>query len=333
MIKKLAYKQRKQMWICLLILSGVILLAAGFELMCGNTFYTPAEVIDALIHQDNFTIVQLRLPRLLVGILCGFAFGMAGHSFQTLFRNPLASPDIIGVNSGAAVFAMFGLLILHWSGISISILSVIGALLISFLINLFARNTSSRLTKMILIGLGIQAFLQALFSYMILKAAPNDLSNAMRWLSGSLNHSSMDEVFRLLPIVVIFGVILTLIQPHVQILKLSKEMAVSLGVNVKRTQIIVFICAVFLAAVAASTTGPIASVAFLSGPIAQKISRYNQNSLLIAGLVGSLIVLLADCISQNVLPIRYPVGVVTGVLGAPYLIYTLLRLNKKGGRG
>ena len=333
MIKKLAYKQRKQMWICLLILSGVILLVAGFELMCGNTFYTPAEVIHAFIHQDNFTIVQLRLPRLLVGIFCGFAFGMAGHSFQTLFRNPLASPDIIGVNSGAAVFAMFGLLILHWSGISISILSVIGALLISFLINLFARNTSSRLTKMILIGLGIQAFLQALISYMILKAAPNDLSNAMRWLSGSLNHSSMDEVFRLLPIVVIFGVILTLIQPRVQILKLSKEMAVSLGVNVKRTQIIVFTCAVFLAAVAASTTGPIASVAFLSGPIAQKISRYNQNGLLIAGLVGSLIVLLADCISQNVLPIRYPVGVVTGVLGAPYLIYTLLRLNKKGGRG
>ena len=179
MIKKLAYKQRKQMWICLLILSGVILLVAGFELMCGNTFYTPAEVIHALIHQNNFTIVQLRLPRLLVGILCGFAFGMAGHSFQTLFRNPLASPDIIGVNSGAAAFAMFGLLILHWSGISISILSVIGALLISFLINLFARNTSSRLTKMILIGLGIQAFLQALISYMILKAAPNDLSNAM----------------------------------------------------------------------------------------------------------------------------------------------------------
>ena len=168
---------------------------------------------------------------------------------------------------------------------------------------------------------------------MILKAAPNDLSNAMRWLSGSLNHSSMDEVLRLLPIVVLIGGILMWIQPHVQILKLSKEMAIPLGVNVKRIQTLVFVCAVILAAVAASTTGPIASVAFLSGPIAQKISRQNQNSLPIAGLVGSLIVLLADCISQNVLPIRYPVGVITGVLGAPYLIYTLLRLNKKGGRG
>lgn len=96
---------------------------------------------------------------------------------------------------------------------------------------------------------------------------------------------------------------------------------------------LVFVCAVILAAVAASTTGPIASVAFLSGPIAQKISWHNQNSLPIAGLIGSLIVLLADCISQNMLPIRYPVGIITGLLGAPYLIYTLLRLNKKGGRG
>lgn len=250
-----------------------------------------------------------------------------------MFRNPLASPDIMGVSSGAASFAVFGLLVLHKSGIVISILSVMGALFTSFLIYRFANNTDSKLTKMILVGLGMQAFLQALISYMILKAAPNDLSNAMRWLSGSLNHSSMDEVLRLLPIVILIGGILMWIQPHVQILKLSKEMAIPLGVNVKRIQMLVFVCAVILAAVAASTTGPIASVAFLSGPIAQKISRQNQNSLPIAGLVGSLIVLLADCISQNVLPIRYPVGVITGVLGAPYLIYTLLRLNKKGGRG
>ena len=97
---------------------------------------------------------------------------------------------------------------------------------------------------------------------MILKAAPNDLPNAMRWLSGSLNHSSMDEVLRLLPIVVLIGGILMWIQPHVQILKLSKEMAIPLGVNVKRIQMLVFVCAVILAAVAASTTGPIASVAF-----------------------------------------------------------------------
>ena len=332
MIKKLVYRQRRQMWVCICLLSFMVILLSGLELMWGNTFYSFWEVIQALIHQDNFAVVQLRLPRVLVGILCGFAFGIAGHSFQTLFRNPLASPDIMGVSSGAAAFALFGLLVLHMNGIIISVLSIIGALLTSFLIYLFARNTGSKLT-MILVGLGMQAFLQALISYMILKAAPNDLPNAMRWLSGSLNHSSMDEVLRLLPIVILIGGILMWIQPHVQILKLSKEMAIPLGVNVKRIQMLVFVCAVILAAVAASTTGPIASVAFLSGPIAQKISRHNQNSLPIAGLIGSLIVLLADCISQNVLPIRYPVGVITGVLGAPYLIYTLLRLNKKGGRG
>lgn len=333
MIKKLAYRQRRQMWVCICLLSFMVILLSGLELMWGNTSYSLWEVIQALVHQDNFAVVQLRLPRVLVGILCGFAFGIAGHSFQTMFRNPLASPDIMGVSSGAASFAVFGLLVLHKSGIVISILSVMGALFTSFLIYRFANNTDSKLTKMILVGLGMQAFLQALISYMILKAAPNDLPNAMRWLSGSLNHSSMDEVLRLLPIVVLIGGILMWIQPHVQILKLSKEMAIPLGVNVKRIQMLVFVCAVILAAVAASTTGPIASVAFLSGPIAQKISRQNQNSLPIAGLVGSLIVLLADCISQNVLPIRYPVGVITGVLGAPYLIYTLLRLNKKGGRG
>lgn len=332
MIRQLACRQRRQMWICIGVLSCAVLLLAGLELMWGNTFLSPGEVIQALIRQDNFAIVSLRLPRVLVGILCGFAFGIAGYSFQTMFKNPLASPDIIGVNSGAAVFAIFGLLIFHMSGNIISLLAVFGALLVSFLIYIFARNTSSKLTKMILIGLGMQAFLQALISYMILKAAPNDLSNAMRWLSGSLNQASMDAVFRLFPVVFIFSILLMLIQPHVQILKLSKQKAVSLGVNVKIIQGIVFISAVILAAVCASITGPISSVAFLSGPIAQKISKQNQNTLPIAGLVGSLIVLLADCISQNILPIRYPVGVITGVLGAPYLIYTLIQLNKKGGK-
>ena len=262
MIRQLACRQRRQMWICIGVLSCAVLLLAGLELMWGNTFYSPGEVIQALIRQDNFAIVSLRLPRVLVGILCGFAFGIAGHSFQTMFKNPLASPDIIGVNSGAAVFAIFGLLIFHMSGNIISLLAVFGALLVSFLIYIFARNTSSKLTKMILIGLGMQAFLQALISYMILKAAPNDLSNAMRWLSGSLNQASMDAVFRLLPVVFIFSILLMLIQPHVQILKLSKQKAVSLGVNVKIIQGIVFISAVILAAVGASITGPISSVAF-----------------------------------------------------------------------
>lgn len=132
MIKQLACRQRRQMWICIGVLSCAVLLLAGLELMWGNTFYSPGEVIQALIRQDNFAIVSLRLPRVLVGILCGFAFGIAGHSFQTMFKNPLASPDIIGVNSGAAVFAIFGLLIFHMSGNIISLLAVFGALLVSF---------------------------------------------------------------------------------------------------------------------------------------------------------------------------------------------------------
>lgn len=96
MIKKLAYRQRRQMWVCICLLSFMVILLSGLELMWGNTFYSPWEVIQALVHQDNFAVVQLRLPRVLVGILCGFAFGIAGHSFQTMFRNPLASPDTHG---------------------------------------------------------------------------------------------------------------------------------------------------------------------------------------------------------------------------------------------
>lgn len=329
MWKQVVLKKRRK-WIRTGILIGMILILVLLGLMIGNTYYSLEEVVHALVFQDQFTIINLRLPRVLLGVVCGFSFGIAGHTFQNLFRNPLASPDIIGVTSGAGCAAVFGILILRLNGQMVSVLAVLGGLCTSFLIYIFARHTGALLTKMILIGLGMQALLNAITSYLLLRAAPYDLSSAMRWLSGSLNNASMESVYSMVPVVLMGTILLVLMQRSLQILKLGDAWAISLGISVSITQMILFLTALVLVAFTTAASGPIASIAFLAGPIAQKLYKNEQDLMIPSGLVGVFIVLLGDLVAQNFLPARYPVGVITGLLGAPYLLYLLIQMNRKG---
>lgn len=329
-------RQRRRRWI--LVTTLLMLLACTLSwtmLLLGNTIYPAVDVLQALAGEQiegvSFAVNSIRLPRMLAGIFAGLAFGLAGNTFQTILRNPLASPDIIGITAGSSAAAVFCILILQASGAVVSIAAVAAGLATVLIIYTLSRGNSFSIGRLILIGLGMQAMLNAVVSYLLLIGQQQDIPSALRWLSGSLNGSQMDELPPLVITVCILAPVVIFLGKHLNILELGEQSASSLGVATDKTRIALISSSVCMLALATATTGPIAFVAFLSGPIAKRLVGVGFSNVIPAGLVGVNLVLAADLIGQFVFEVRYPVGIITGILGAPYLIFLLLRMNRKGG--
>ena len=304
-------------------------------LCLGNTIYAPDVIFRVLSGEQvkgaAFAVGTLRLPRMLAGLLAGMAFGLAGNTFQTMLRNPLASPDIIGITSGSSVAAVFCILVLNISGPLVSLSAVLSGLAVAFLIYALSRGGSFSGGKLILIGIGMQAMLNAVISFLLLRANQYDVPAALRWLSGSLKGMQLKDIPGLFVAVLVLGCALILLGRQLKVLELGEQSAITLGVRTDRIRLLLVLCAVFLIAYATSVTGPIAFVAFLAGPIAGRLAGAGSSNVLPAGLTGAVMVLLADLIGQYAFDIRFPVGIITGILGAPYLLYLLIRMNKAGG--
>ncbi len=299
----------------------------------GRTTYSLKTVINVLAGQNisgaTFTIKKLRLPRLIGALLCGCAFAISGNTFQKLLGNPLASPDVIGVTAGASVSAVFCILILNLSGIIVPIIAVITALIVSFIIYALSNISGYSNSKLILIGIAVQALLNAVLSFIILRANEHDVPKALRWLSGSLNGIQLDKLPSLAVVVILSTVILLLMRKHLLIIQLQREQALAIGLPVAKTRIILIIVSILAASFATSVSGPIASIAFLSGPIASKLAGKGNSNVLSSALIGALLVLIADFVGQYAFLYKYPVGIITGILGAPYLLILLFKLNQR----
>ncbi|WP_026478899.1 FecCD family ABC transporter permease [Alkaliphilus transvaalensis] len=333
---KEGYRQRRFRWLTVTLLLALLTLVLCVSLLLfGNTRYPLDTVIRVLLGEQvqgaTFAIGTLRLPRMLSGLLVGIAFGMAGSTFQTILRNPLASPDVIGITAGSSVGAMICILVLKLSGTVVSIVAVISGLLVASLIYALSKIGSFSGGKLILVGIGIQAMLNAVISFLLLRASQYDVPAAYRWLSGSLNGMQMANIPSLLIVLVVFGSIVILLGRHLKILELGEQSAITLGVKTDLVRLLLVLSAVFLIAFATSVTGPIAFVAFLAGPIATKLVGTGAPNEFPAGLVGAILVLGADLIGQFAFNTRFPVGVITGILGAPYLLILLIRMNQRGG--
>ncbi|KAA9087111.1 FecCD family ABC transporter permease [Microbacterium radiodurans] len=322
----------------LLVVGGLAIAVAAtylLSLMVGQTFYTPAEVWGVITGQTvpgaSFTVGELRLPRATVALLTGLCFGMGGAVFQTMLRNPLASPDIIGVNAGASAAAVVGIVFLSLDPTSVSFVATVGALVTAMAIYLLAYKDGGAGARFILIGIGVAAIFNSVVSYVLSRAAEWDLQAAMRWITGNLNGSSWEQAAPLaLTMLVVVPVLLWLTR-DLELMRLGDDAAAGLGVPVERRRILLIVAAVALLAFATAAAGPISFVAFLSGPIAARLLGPVGSPVLAAGLFGSLLVLVADLVAQYLLGLRLPVGVVTGVLGAPYLILLLIRSSRSGG--
>lgn len=275
--------------------------------------------------------VGLRLPRAVLAVAAGFSFGMAGVTFQTMLRNPLASPDVIGISSGASAAAAIAIVALSLDGTQVSVLAIVAALVVALLVYTLAFRDGVVGTRLILIGIGISAMLDSITSYVLSRAAEWDVQEAMRWLTGSLNGVGWNQAVPALAALVVLVPVLLSQGRNLSALRLGDDTASALGVRVERTRITVIVAAVGLIAFATAAADFIAFVAFLSGPIAARLVGAGGSLLVPAGLVGSLLVLVADFTGQFAFDTRYPVGVVTGVLGAPYLVHLIVRTHRAGG--
>jgi len=183
------------------VLGLVVLGLFAASLMVGGAVYSPSEVVRTILGETvpgaSFTVGELRLPRAAMGALAGAAFGIGGITFQTLLRNPLAAPDVIGINSGASAAAVIGIVLLGLDAAATSVLAVVAALVTAGAISLLAYRDGIVGTRLILIGIGVAAMLDAVVSSVLLQAASWELQTAMRWLTGSLNGATWDQVLPL----------------------------------------------------------------------------------------------------------------------------------------
>lgn len=319
----------------ILVLSLLVLLFFAITLMVGQSVTPPADVLRVLMGETvpgaSFTVGQLRLPRAVLAVLAGFSFGLGGVAFQIMLRNPLASPDIIGISSGASAAAVFAIVVLSMKGPMVSVFAVTAGLAIALLVYGLSFRNGVAGTRLILVGIGVSAMLESIIAYILSGAPAWTLQEAMRWLTGSVNGAQLDQTLTLAAALVIFGTLLLGRRRDLELLRLGDDTAAALGGNVALTRIIVIVASVGMIAFATAVAGPIAFVAFLSGPIAARIVGNSGSLLPPSALVGALLVLAGDYVGQFLLPSRYPVGVITGALGAPYLIYLIVRVNRSGG--
>jgi iron complex transport system permease protein len=317
------------------VLAATVVACFVVSLMIGNTFYGMGDVVRVILGETvpgaSFTVGELRLPRSLLALLSGLAFGMAGVTFQTMLRNPLASPDIIGITSGASAAAVIAIVFFSLSDTGVSLAALIGALLTALAIYLLSSRGGFAGTRLILIGIGIAAMLNAVTTYALSRAAAWDLQAATRWLTGSLSGASWSALAPVALATVLLVPLLIARGRDLDVLRLGDDSAAALGVRVRGTRMVLILVAVALLAIATAATGPIAFVAFMAGPVAARLVGPGASLLVPAGLVGALLVLVADLVGQFAFDARFPVGVVTGVLGAPYLIWLLVRSNRSGG--
>lgn len=338
LIETIAGSRRRQSGQRRMMLVGMVaLILLGFlaTLMIGQKITPFGDVLKVLLGESvpgaSFTVGQLRLPRALMAILAGASFGLGGAAFQTMLRNPLASPDIIGITSGASAAAVFAIVVLSMSGPAVSLFAILAGLGVALLVYGLSAKNGVAGPRLILVGIGVSAMLESMIAYVLARAPAFSLQEAMRWLTGSLNGAQLSQALPVLVSLLIFGGILIAKARDLEAMRTGEETATALGVPVGLTRILVIVSAVGLIATATAVTGPIAFVAFLAGPIAARSIGRRGSVLLPAALIGAGLVLLGDFVGQFLLPGRYPVGVVTGALGAPYLITLIIRVNRLGG--
>lgn len=319
-------------------LTAAVLAVAAVSLCVGESLIPLPDVLSTLVGQGsrntNYVILELRLPRVLTAIMVGIGFGMSGAVIQSLLGNPLASPDVIGISTGASAAAVLGIVLIGLDGLGVSAAALAGALLTAGVMYLLAWRNGVSGYRLILIGIGLAALLLSVVSYFMTRAQVTSASEALVWISGSLSGRNWSQAVPLAIALALLVPVTAFLGRILGMLGLGDDAARGLGVPVQQVRLALLIGAVAIAGVATAATGPIAFVALLAAPIGRRLARDGSPALLPSALVGALIVLVADFAAQHTpgLPVL-PVGVLTGAIGAPYLLFQLAAMNRVGRGG
>ncbi|KUF36750.1 MULTISPECIES: iron ABC transporter permease [Lysinibacillus] len=315
------------------VLLIIIFILSIVSLGLGAIYITPSEIIHNLIGEgtqsQRFILNNYRIPRIIIAIIVGAGLATAGAILQGILRNPLASPDVIGVTKGAGLAAVIIIVLFPTSPIIFLPLSAfIGAAIIAAILMLFVYKKGAQPNTLALVGIALGAICQAGIEYLMIKF-PDDVSMTLLWLTGSLWARGWDQVYLLLPCLILIPILFGL-TAKLDILSLGDDIATGLGERSKFLRYILLSVSVILIGVCVATVGSIGFIGLIAPHIARRIVGSKFNVLLPASaLFGAILLLVADSLGRGLFPpIEIPAGIITAVIGAPYFLY-LLRAERK----
>ena len=280
---------------------------------------------------DRFVLLDLRLPRLALGLLAGAALALSGAVFQSLSRNPLGSPDIVGFTTGSASGAVLAIIVFGAGPGGAALAAIVAGVLTALLVYGLAAVGGGAIRRIVLVGIGISAMLVALNSYLISRARLDAAQSAAVWLVGTLNGRTWIYAQLLGVALLILTPPLLIMNRRLQMLEMGDESAHALGVRVGRTRLLLILLAVAICAVATAATGPVAFVALAAPQITRRLTGAATLQLVPSMVTGALLMVLSDLVAQRLLaPAQLPVGVVTGAVGGVYLAWLLSVQWRKG---
>lgn len=291
--------------------------------------------LKSLLSGDTMSIMvfkRLRLPRALMGVIGGFGLSISGYIYQLIFKNPLASPDIVGVSSGASAGAALAIVAVSASVPFISISAFIGAVTALIITLLTAYLVPGRNSyTIVLAGIAIHSVAQTILMFLKLAADPEkQLASIEYWIMGSLNGISRDSLA--IPFLTTLAgfIIMAMLYRQVLILSTSEEEAVSLGVHVTSLRFIILMLATLVVSSIICVTGLISFIGLIAPHIARLLTKRNDIfTYITSGFTGAILLTLADILARSVSSSELPVSIFTSLLGAPLLIILLIRANKK----
>jgi len=322
-------------WLTIIVLAVLVLVTFCVSLALGDYKISPLQVLPNAFGQGNFgdvfVVQHLRLPRAVLALLAGLGLGLSGAVFQSLARNPLASPDILGITAGGSLFAVFGITVVGVSGAALSGYATVGALVTALAIYAFGYRKGLSSYRLVLVGIGVGAVANALTQYLWAKALYHDAASVAVWLSGSLNGRGWESITPLAILLAFFVPAALALRKKLHALELGDDTASAIGVRVEFSRALLLLVGVALAGACVGAAGPVAFVAFVSAPIARRLAHSPGPALLASGLFGSLLVVVSDLLGRLLMPnTEIPVGIITAILGAPYLLWLLVATNRAG---
>ena len=318
---------------CLLLML-VSLAVAVISLRSGAVTLDFTQVFNALTGSAprNITMVvtEWRLPRVMMALLVGAALGISGAIFQSLMRNPLGSPDVMGFNTGAWSGVLVAMVLFGQHLTAITLAAMAGGILTSLIVWALAWRDGIETFRLIIIGIGMRAMLMAFNTWLLLQASLETSLSAGLWFAGSLNGLTWAKTLPAAPLLLLMFVCALLLVKRMRLLEMGDDSACALGVSVERSRLMLMLVAVVLTAAATAIAGPISFIALVAPHIARRLSGTARWGLTQSALCGSLLLLAADlCAQQLFMPYQLPVGVVTVSLGGIYLIVLLVQESRK----
>lgn len=326
----------------MIVLVSLFIVAVLFYLSWGSYQMSVSDLLLTLVGKGNAyqqtALFNLRFPRMIVAICVGAALATSGGIVQTITKNELADPGMIGINAGAAAAAILVVTFQttqyynklgSFSIYLLPIMAIIGAGITACIVYLLSNQQEIKPKRMVLIGLGINAGLSAFMTFFIFRGGVGEYNKVLIWTSGSLWGTGWEYANILLPVVAIFFTLVLLNHKKMDVLQLSDEHILSLGLNRNRERKKMLIYAVILAGGATAFAGNVGFIGLISPNIAKRlVGLSHKNFLIVSVLISAIIMLCADAISKNMFsPVEIPVGITVSLLGVPYFMYLIVKEN------